>query len=74
VRLRVNPRLAFRSNQGMQTVSFAEMQTEVVIPLGEWFDLGAILGNANTVNRRILGIDQSTDAAHTSLRIRIDPM
>lgn len=74
VRLRVNPRLAFRSNQGMQSISFEELQTEVMVPLAEWFDLGTILGNANTVNRQILGMDRSTDAGYTSLRIRIDPM
>jgi type II secretory pathway component GspD/PulD (secretin) len=74
VQLRINPRLAFRTDQGMQTVTFAELQTEVMIPLGEWFDLGTILGNANAVSRRILGTDQSTDDARTSLRVRIDPM
>lgn len=74
VQLRVNPRLAFRSDRGMQTVDFTELQTEVTIPLGEWFDLGAILGNANAVSRRILGTDLSTDTAGTGLRVRIDLM
>lgn len=74
VQLRVNPRLAFRSDRGLQTVDFTELQTEVTIPLGEWFDLGAILGNANAVSRRILGTDRSADTASTSLRVRIDPM
>jgi len=74
VRLRINPRLSFRFDHGDQTVSFRELQTEVVIPLGQWFDLGEILDNANTVNRQILGAGQSTATARTGLRVRVDPM
>jgi type II secretory pathway component GspD/PulD (secretin) len=68
IRLRVTPRLAFRSDQGAQTVIFQELRTEVTVKPGEWTDLGGAVQSSSEVNRQIL----STGNEDSRFLIRVD--
>jgi hypothetical protein len=69
IQLVVTPRLAFRSNQGAQTVDFQELRTEVLVKPGEWLDLGGAVQSTSAVHRQIL----STGSEGTRFLIRVDP-
>jgi type II secretory pathway component GspD/PulD (secretin) len=73
IQLTVTPRLAFRSNQGAQTVNFLELRTVVTVKPGEWVDLGGAVESANEVNRQILSTRSSTDSEDSRFLIRVDP-
>ena len=74
IQLTVTPRLAFRSNQGAQTINFQELSTVVTVKPGEWVDLGGAVESANEVNRQILGTRRSTDSEESRFLIRVDPL
>jgi len=74
IQLAIHPRLAFRTDQGLRTVNLQELRTEVVLPPGEWVDLGGVLESANEVNRRILGGAQRTSGGNSSFLVRVDPL
>lgn len=74
IQLTVTPRLAFRSNQGAQTINFQELGTVVTVKPGEWVDLGGAVESANEVNRQILGTRRSTDSEESRFLIRVDPL
>jgi Bacterial type II and III secretion system protein len=73
IQLTVTPRLAFRSNQGAQTINFQELGTVVTVKPGEWVDLGGAVESANEVNRQILSTRRSTDSEASRFLIRVDP-
>jgi len=73
IHLAVMPRLAFRSNQGAQTVDFQELRTEVMVKPGEWVDLGGAVESTNEVTRQILSTRRSTDNEDSRFLIRVDP-
>jgi type II secretory pathway component GspD/PulD (secretin) len=70
IQLTVTPRLAFRSNQGEQTVVFQELHTQVTVKPGEWVDLGGAVESSSEVNRQIL----STGSADSRFLVRVDPL
>lgn len=70
--LRVSPRLAFRADQGVQTVNFEELRTQLTVQPGEWVDLGGIVGNAHELNRRILSSRQRSSSDTSGFLIRVD--
>lgn len=72
IRLAVTPRLAFRGDQGVQTVNFQELRTVVMVKAGEWVDLGGVVESANEVNRQILAMQRHTGRADSSFFIRVD--
>jgi type II secretory pathway component GspD/PulD (secretin) len=72
IQLAVTPRLAFRSNQGAQTVNFQELRTLVTVSPGEWVDLGGAVESTHEVNRQILGTRRRTDSEDTRFLIRVD--
>jgi len=73
IQLAVTPRLAFRSNQGTQTVNFQELSTVVTVKPGEWVDLGGAVEATNEINRQILSTRRSTDSEDSRFLIRVDP-
>ena len=73
VQLAVTPRLAFRSNQGTQTVNFQELRTVVTVKPGEWVDLGGAVESTNEVNRQILSTRRNTGSEDSRFLIRVDP-
>jgi hypothetical protein len=70
IQLTVTPRLAFRSNQGEQTVVFQALHTQVTVKPGEWMDLGGAVESSSEVNRQIL----STGSADSRFLVRVDPL
>lgn len=70
--LRVSPRLAFRGDHGVETVTFEELHTQLTVHPGEWVDLGGIVGNAHELNRRILSSRQSSSTDTSGFLIRVD--
>jgi len=73
VQLAVTPRLAFRSNQGTQTVNFQELRTVVMVNPGEWMDLGGAVESTNEVNHQILSTRRNTGNEDSRFLIRVDP-
>jgi type II secretory pathway component GspD/PulD (secretin) len=73
IELAVMPRLAFRSNQGTQTVNFQELRTVVTVKPGEWVDLGGVVESTNEVNRQILSTHRNTGSEDSRFLIRVDP-
>jgi len=73
IELAVMPRLAFRSNQGTQTVNFQELRTVVTVNPGEWVDLGGVVESTNEVNRQILSTHRNTGSEDSRFLIRVDP-
>ena len=72
IRLAVTPRLAFRGDQGAQTVNFQELSTVIMVKAGEWIDLGGMVETANEVNRQIFATQRHTGRADSSFLIRVD--
>lgn len=73
IQLTVTPRLAFRGNQGTQTVDFQELRTMLTVQPGEWVDLGGAVESSNAVNRQILGTRRDTGSGDSRFLIRVDP-
>ncbi|HJX17458.1 MAG TPA: secretin N-terminal domain-containing protein [Acidiferrobacterales bacterium] len=71
--LAVTPRLAFRGNQGTQSVSFQELLTVVTVKPGEWVDLGGLVESTNEVNRQILSTRRNSGSEDSRFLIRVDP-
>jgi type II secretory pathway component GspD/PulD (secretin) len=72
IQLAVTPRLAFRNNQGTQTVNFQELRTVVMVNPGEWVDLGGVVESTNEVNRQILSTRHNTGSEDSRFLIRVD--
>lgn len=73
IQLAVTPRLAFRGNQGIQTVSFQELLTVVTVKPGEWVDLGGLVESTNEVSRQILSTRRNSGSEDSRFLIRVDP-
>lgn len=72
IMLMVSPRLAFRGDQGVQTVNFEELRTQLTVAPGEWVDLGGVVGNAHELNRRILSSHRRSGGDTSGFQIRVD--
>lgn len=74
IQLAVSPRLAFRGDQGVQTVNFQKLRTLVMVKPGQWVDLGGVVETANEVNRRILSKEYRTYSQDSGFMVRVDPL
>ncbi|MHB8535969.1 MAG: hypothetical protein ACYDBW_11070 [Sulfuricaulis sp.] len=72
VRIEITPRLATRQNPTTGLVRFQELSTTVDVRLGEWIDLGAILGNRSQVGRAILDSTATQSGERRTVRIKIE--
>jgi hypothetical protein len=70
VLLEITPRLA-GPNTADGTLRFQELQTTVTARLGEWIDLGSVVGQTSDVHRAILqsGSTQSGERASVALKV-----
>jgi hypothetical protein len=70
VLLEITPRLA-GPNLSDGTLRFQELQTTVTARLGEWIDLGRVIGQTSDVHRAILqnGSTQSSERASVALKV-----
>jgi len=71
VELEITPRLTSpRSADG--TFRFQELRTTVTIRLGEWIDLGVLLGETSDVNRAILNSARSQANERATVALKVE--
>lgn len=71
VQLEITPRLSGpRSAEGL--FQFQELQTTVTTKLGEWIDLGAMIGDASDVHRAILERSSSQSGERMSITLKVE--
>lgn len=71
VHIEITPRVTTsRTPEGV--VSFQELRTTVTARLGEWIDLGAILGSASDVHREILAAGRTQAQERHSILLKVD--
>lgn len=73
IHLTLNPRLAFRTDQGERIVQFLDLRSEVILTPGEWVDLGGMVEQNSHVHREILASRRQYAAEDNRLMVRIDP-
>jgi hypothetical protein len=70
VRVEIVPRINYFDNRGRdQKIQFAEAATTLFAPLGEWVDIGGVLGGHREINRQILSDSQHTADNRLTMRL-----
>ncbi len=72
VRVEITPRLSSLRNPATGLADFQELTTTVETKLGEWLDLGEILGNRGEVERAILESASTTTDERRTVRLKIE--
>lgn len=72
VRIEITPRLSTLDNPATGLVNFQELTTTVETKLGEWIDLGALLGSGNDVQRAILESAATESGERRTVHIKIE--
>lgn len=72
VRIEITPRLSTLENPETGLVNFQKLTTTVESKLGEWIDLGSILGNSDEIHRAILESGATQSNEHRIVRIKIE--
>lgn len=72
VQLDITPRVARLSDPRHAIVDFRELATTVTTRLGEWIDLGQILGNNSEVNRAILQRDTARSDEQWRVLLKVE--
>lgn len=70
VRLEITPRLASAQTDG--NFRFQELQTTITARLGQWIDLGALIGQSSAVNRAILQSDRVQGGERVVFQLKVD--
>ena len=72
VRIEIYPRISYLDNRGRdQKIHFARAATTIFAPLGEWVDIGGVMGGKREVNRQILADSRHAAGKHLSMRLRV---
>lgn len=72
VLVEITPRLSSLRNPATGLADFQELSTTVETNLGEWLDLGEILGNRGEVQRAILESAATTSGERRTVRLKIE--
>lgn len=72
VQIEITPRLSSLGNPAVGLADYQELSTTVEAKLGEWLDLGAILGSRDEVNRAILDSATTASGERRTVRIRVE--
>lgn len=72
VRMEITPRLSTLRNPATGLADFQELATTVEVRLGEWIDLGMILGQHNDINRAILDSAATESGERRTIRLKIE--
>lgn len=72
VRVEITPRLATLQNPATGLADFQELATTVDVRLGEWIDLGAIVGDHDEVGRAILDSSATQSGERRTVRLKIE--
>jgi type II secretory pathway component GspD/PulD (secretin) len=72
VRIEIVPRINYFDNRGRdQKIQFAEAATTLFAPLGDWVDIGGVLGGHREINRQILSDSQHTADNRLTMRLMV---
>jgi hypothetical protein len=72
VRIEIVPRINYFDNRGRdQKIHFVEAATSLTAPLGEWIEIGGILGGHREINRQILSDSRHAADQHLSIRMMV---
>ena len=72
VRLEITPRLSTLRDPATGLADFQELTTTVEAGLGEWLDLGAVLGQRNEIDRAILDSAAAESGERRSIRLKVE--
>ncbi len=72
VRLEITPRLSTLKDPATGLANFQELSTTIEAKLGEWIDLGAVLGDRDEVERAILQSGSTASGERRTVRLKIE--
>lgn len=72
VRLEITPRLSTFRDPAIGLANFQALSTTIEAKLGEWIDLGAILGNRGEIDRAILESGSAASGESRTVRLKIE--
>lgn len=72
VRIEITPRLSTLGNPATDLVNFQELTTTVDAKLGEWLDLGAMVGRHDEIQRAILESATTDTGEQRTVRLKIE--
>ena len=72
VRMEITPRLSTLRDPATGLADFQELATTVEVRLGEWIDLGTILGHRNEIDRAILESAVTESGERRTIRLKIE--
>jgi hypothetical protein len=72
VRMEITPRLSSLRDPATGLADFQELATTVEARLGEWIDLGTILGHRNEIDRAILESAATESGERRTIRLKIE--
>jgi type II secretory pathway component GspD/PulD (secretin) len=72
VRMEITPRLSTLRDSATGLADFQELSTTVEVRLGEWIDLGTILGHRNEIDRAILESAATESGERRTIRLKIE--
>jgi type II secretory pathway component GspD/PulD (secretin) len=72
VRMEITPRLSTLRDPATGLADFHELATTVEARLGEWIDLGTILGQRNDIDRAILESAATESGERRTIRLKIE--
>lgn len=70
--LEITPKLTNPGRTAAGTYRFQELQTTVTARLGEWIDLGGVIGQSSEVNRAILQSATSRSGESVSIALKVE--
>ncbi len=72
VRMEITPRLSTLRDPATGLADFQELATTVEVRLGEWIDLGTILGHRNEIDRAILESATTESGKRRTIRLKVE--
>lgn len=72
VQLDIRPFMAFPEIIAGERIVFHELETRVVVAVGEWLDLGGQFTSSSDLSREILGRGDASSTTETTIRLRIE--
>ena len=72
VRMEITPRLSTLRDPATGLTNYQELATTVEAKLGEWIDLGTILGHRNEIDRAILESAATESGERRTIRLKIE--
>jgi hypothetical protein len=70
--MEITPRLSTLRDPTTGLADFQELATTVEVRMGEWIDLGTILGHRNEIDRAILESAATEPSERRTIRLKIE--